>query len=170
MENGTPQLLCYQSAKPLEVFVDHFDVMMNSNSILFHDCLSSTWERRLAMTSELTIEQINTDIWQPVFEYCQNLLESLINQTMTLSFVDQNLSVNDYPDKLSTMVNNLDIAVSRCLKKTHQPEPLRKALKKIGQYWRLCEYQTGANVFLQLRNVLKLKGDFGVVELFSQQV
>ena len=38
-------------------------------------------------------------------------------------------------------------------------------------YWKLCEYRHGANIFLQLRDVLDLQGgDFSIVETFANTV
>ena len=167
-KDGAPVLLCCQAAKPLEPFADHFHNMMKKSSNLFLRPLEKRLTRTVASRSDLTIAHIYPEIWQPVFDECRKLLDSLINQSITLSHIDTRLK--EYSDNLETVVFNLAVGLSKCLLLEPDHSQLRRALWKINQYWKLCEYRTGAQVFLQLRNVLKLKGDFGLVENFSSQV
>ena len=167
MKDGAPVLLCYQAAKPLEPFADHFDIMMNRSSNLFLHPLDIRLRRTVASRTDLAIAHVYSEIWQPVFDECRKLLDSLIDQSMTLSYVDTHLKKYD---NLEPVVFNLAVGLSKCLKLTPDQTQLRRALWKINQYWKLCEYQNGAQVFLQLRNVLKLKGNFDLVENFSLQV
>ncbi len=177
-EDGSPQLLCYTSAKPLESFSDHFGTMMKHGSILFLHPLNNRLRKTLSTRSDLTIAHIYPEIWQPVFKDCQKLLQSLVDMSMTLSFVDQHLQTYKSMDQdlqscqntLSNAVFNLNVGVSKCLEVKPDQGLLRTALWSIKQYWKLCQYQKGAHVFLKLRDILYLKGDFGIVEILSHQV
>lgn len=166
MIDGSPQLLCYPAAEPLNIFSNHFDIMMEQRSILFLRPLRDTLRKKMGSISDLTIADIYTEIWQPVFEHCRNLLESLANQSMTLSFVKQYLPEED----LNNDVYNLHTGVSKCLKVKPNHADLRIPLWRIEQYRKLCRYQAGARAFLKLRDILHLKGDFKVVEMLSFQV
>ena len=167
-KNGAPVLLCYLASKPLEPFVDHFDIMMKKSSNLFLHPLDKRLRRIVASRSDLTIAHIYSEIWQPVFDDCCKLIDSLIEQSMTLSYVDSHLK--EYSDGLDEMVYKLASGLSKCLNIEPNNTGLRKTLWNIKQYWKLCEYQTGAQVFLHLKGVLELKGDFALVERFSSEV
>ena len=168
LRDGIPVLLCFEAARPLDPFVDHFDIMMKNSSNLFLHPIEKTLKKVVASRSNLTIADIYTEIWQPVFNDCRKLLESLTDQSMTLSYVDTHLK--DYSDNLETVVYNLAVGVSKCLSMELDQTSLRRPLWNIRQYWRVCEYQTGAQLFLKLRDVLQLNGDFDLVERFSSQV
>ncbi len=90
-----------------------------------------------------------------------------MDQSMTLSFVDQHLQ---NLNSLDNAVFNLAVGVTECMGTQPTHGPLTSALRRIKQYWKLCQYQAGAHVFLRLRDVLNLKGDFNIVEGLSQQV
>ena len=167
-KDGTPVLLCYQAAKPLDPFVDHFDIMMKKSSNLFLHPLDIRLRITVATRTDLTLAHIHTEIWQPVFDSCRKLLDTLIDQTMTLSYIDTHLKT--YSEELDHVVYNLAVGLSKCLAIPPDQTRLRRSLLSIHQYWKLCEYQAGAQVFLHLRDVLKLKGDFKLVERFSSQV
>ena len=174
-DDDSIQLLCYTSGKPLEPFADHFLTMKNHGSILYTRPLDDRLKKILATRSDLTIAHIYSEIWQPVFKDCQMLLQSLVDKSMTLSFVDEHLQAykNDLPpckNTLSDAVFNLDVGVSKCLGIKPNKGPLRSALQSIEQYWILCRYQKGALVFLKLRDILNLKGDFEIVERLSHKV
>ncbi|XP_064404373.1 E3 ubiquitin-protein ligase RNF213-like isoform X3 [Halichondria panicea] len=174
-DDNSIQLLCYTSAKPLEPFADHFLTMKNHGSTLYTRPLNNRLKKILATRSDLTIAHIYSEIWQPVFKDCQMLMQSLVDKSMTLSFVDQHLQAykNDLPpceNTLYSAVFNLDVGVSKCLGIKPNQAPLRSALQSIEHYWILCRYQKGALVFLKLRDILNLKGDFGIVERLSHQL
>ena len=169
ISDGIPSLLCYEAARPLDPFVDHFDIMMKKSSNLFLHPIDKQLKRVIAScTSTLTIADIYTEIWQPVFDNCRKLLDSLIDQTIKLSYVDTHLK--EYYDNLETVVYNLAVGVGKCLNVTIEQTRLRMPLWNIHQYWRACEYHTGAQLFLRLREMLQLNGDFKLVERLSSQV
>lgn len=167
-DDGSLQLLCYQSAKSLDPFIDHFKVMMKHSSILFLDPLGDRLRRLVITKPNLAIDQIYFEIWQPVFEQCRSLLQTLDNQSMKLSFVDKHLQ--RYKDDINNVVFNLAVGVYKCLRVEPDYNTLTNALGKVEQYWKLCQYQTGAQIFLQLKNVMHLKGDFSLIEKLSDQV
>ena len=168
LRDGIPVLLCFEAARPLDPFVDHFDIMMEN--ILRSNLFLRFIEKRLKMVvdtrSDLTIADIYTEIWQPVFNDCLKLLESLADQSMILSFVDAHFK--DYSDILETMVNHLAVAVSKCSNIKLDPTSLSQPLYNIRQYWKVCEYQKVAQFFLKLKDLLQLNGDFCLVERLSQ--
>ena len=166
--DGNIGLKCFQEAWSLDPFVDHFSVMMSFKSILFIRPLRKKFNAVVQMKPNFTIADIYPEVWKPVFERCQTLIKGLVDQSMTLSFVDANL--RDHSEDLHNIIHNLAVGISKCSTMSLEQTSIRNALWKVKQYWRLCEYQAGAQVFLQLRDVLHLKGDFDLVERFSMQV
>ena len=170
LENDQLQLCCLKSAHPLDVFVDNFAVMMRKNPNIFARRLTKKLKEALATSdTEITVNDIFSKIWQPAFTFCQNLLTDLANRSMKLDFVDKHLT--QFSKNLLNDVNNLAEAIRSCSRPIPQSHQLQSAVKKVRDYWRLCRYEDGARVFLQLRDVLNLKGDFSLIEShFSVQV
>ena len=169
-KDGSFTLLRYQEAKPFDVFVDHFHIMLHSdkNTELFSHPLDKRLRETVLSKTNLTLDDIYTEIWQPVFEECCELIKTLIDLSMKLSYVDTHLKM--YSENLEEVVEDLADGINRCLNKRSNKHQLQKALQSIRNYWSLVEYQAGAQVFLQLRDVLGLKGNFDVIEKFSSQV
>ena len=172
LENDKLQLCCLKSAQPLDVFVDNFTIMMRKSPIIF----TRKWTKKLkdalaTLDTEITVNDIFSKIWQPAFTFCQNLLTGLADQSMKLDFVDTHLA--KFSESLLNDVKNLAEAIRSCGSQSTPPSfhQLELAVKKVHDYWRLCRYEEGARVFLQLKDVLNLKGDFSVIESrFSVQV
>ena len=172
LKDDTLVLKYYDIARPLDHFVEYISIMMlEKPSDLFLHFFNQKIQVVLNSTSGLTFADILPEIWQPVFAECQELLSSLLDQIIVLSSVDTHFK--DYfqdSKKLETVLRNLAEGVSLCLNEELKEELLQKSLKSICEYWRLCEYQVGAQQLLQLREMLKLEGDFELVEKFSTQV
>ena len=164
------QLCCLKSAQPLDVFVDNFAIMMRKSPIIFARRLTKKLKEVLAtLDTKITVNEIFSKIWQPAFTFCQNLLTNLADRSMKLDFVDKHLT--QFSKHLSNNVNNLAEAIRSCSQPIPQSHQLQSAVKKVHDYWRLCRYEDGARVFLQLKDVLNLKGDFSLIEkYFSVQV
>ncbi len=167
-DDGSLQLFCYQAGKPLDPFIDHFKIMMEQSSILFLDPLDDRLKKILITKPNLLIDQIYVEIWQPVFNHCISLLHTLDDQSMKLSLVDKHLK--RHKDNVRTVVFNLAVGVSKSLRVEPNYSTLNSALRKVEQYWKLCQYQTGARTFLRLKSVMNLKGDFSLIEKLSDQV
>ena len=140
-------------------------------SELFMIFLGQQIKRVLDSRSRLAIADIYTEIWQPTFEECQGLLNSIIDQSIKLSLVDT--LIKDYfPDveKFKEAINILAKVVHSCLNEPMDENLLQKPFESICEYWKLCNNQIGAKLLLQLREMLKLEGSFELVEKFSSQV
>ena len=166
------QLCCLQSAKPLDSFVDQFANLMmiqNKSPILFIRVLDKKVREALARSDALTINDIHSNIWQLAFTFCHQLVNSLADQSIKLSFVDKHLK--NFSSSLLNDLENLTKALGKCSQCVPKFSELDVAVKRVEDYWRLCKYQDGAQVFLQLRDVLNLTGDFEFIESrFAVQV
>ena len=169
LENDKLQLCCLKSAQPLDIFVDNFGLMKRKNPNIFTLKLTKKLKETLRLDIEITVSDIFPKIWQPAFVFCEKLLTDLADRSMKLDFVDKHLT--QFNKNLLNDVKNLAEAIRSCSKPTPQSHQLQSAVKKVHDYWRLCRYEDGARVFLQLRDVLNLKGDFSLIEShFSVQV
>ena len=145
--------------------------MMTKRSNLFVRPLEKKLKSVIASNSEteVSISDIFSLVWKPTFEHCVTLLESLADLTIKLAAVDKYLK--EFSETLDTQVKILSDGISECTKKAGDPTRLNLALIRVQNYWKLCEYRHGADVFLRLRDVLELqRGDFSDVERFSTEV
>ena len=168
-EGETFRIKCFEAATPLNDFAEHCLIMMSKRSNLFIRPLETKMRNVLRNNTELTIASIHPLIWKPTFDHCHNLLQSLSEQTIKLSDVDKYF--RDFINDLETQVSNLATGIWECVKMTPNQLRIQLALHRVRNYWKLCEYRYGADVFLELRDVLNLQnGDFKDVEKFSTEV
>ena len=166
LENGVLKVLCYPAAEPLSLFIDKFDIMIKKSPVLFLHFLNKRIEK--LENCRLALEDIESEIWLPVFKECQTLVKWLSDQSIKLSYIDDHLK--SYSKNLETVVDNLIAGLSECLGEKMDTELVAESQEKIREYWKLCEYQTGAKEFLRLKEVIGLKDDFEVVRRFSSEV
>ena len=122
-------------------------------------------------TSTLKIADIHTSVWQPAFVHSQTMLEQLHDQSMKLVDVDK--FFKHYRSKqLESQLMTLFMGVNACrdLKGETNGTFIKRAVRRMNEYWDLCRYRDAANMFLELRSVLDLKGDFRNVERLSTEV
>ena len=168
-EEGQFHIKCFEAATPLNDFAEHFLIMMKIRSNLFIRPLEKKVKQVVNASTNPTISDIHTSIWKPTFDHCQQLLHSLIDQTIMLADVDKHFK--PFEAQLETQVTNLATGIGDCVKLKPDSSKIKLALDRVRNYWKLCQYREGADVFLRLRDVLNLKdGDFKEVELFSTEV
>ena len=108
-------------------------------------------------------------IWKPTFDNSRLLLETLAN--LTIKLVDCDRDLKDFTTTLDTQLDILRNGICRCAQVEIDATRIQTALSRVRMYWKLCEYRHGANIFLQLRDVLDLQdGDFSIVETFANTV
>ena len=170
MEGETFKLSCFEAAKPLDSFVDHFGIMYRRSSNLFVLPLNRKMKEVLVVNPGVTINEIYTLIWRPVFEQCEKLLDDLATHQITLATVDHRLK--PHASTLEPDIINLAVGMHKCLNTPTAPNytTLRGAMSKVEDYWKICEYQDGAQVFLHLKEVLQLSGDFVLIQMFASSV
>ena len=116
------------------------------------------------------IGDLYSQVWDPTFKCCQQLLEQLHDKSITLSDVDKYF--HQYKrERLKEELERLAKGIDVCCDDPKDPTWIRQAVKRMENYWKLCATCEAANSFLQLRDTLKLtKGDFGAVEKISTKV
>lgn len=164
----------FQSAAPLDPIKIKYDFLARHyQNDLFH----RIWERtsiNAAKVTELTIQDIVTEIWEPAFEECCRILESLKGRTMKLHEVDDRFKRYSDLEKIKSHLENLYKGIELCFDRSQQsassPGWIRSAVESMRQYWTLSRYAKAAQTVLELRRRLELTGEFSIMETIATQV
>ena len=164
------QLICFKSAGTLSNFVKEFYILAKKHS---SELFSAAWREAKSTAvrdnSDLTLDHMYPLVWQPCLGRCIQLLTSLSDLSMTLVEVDR--VFKDHRDNIDTQLHSLFRGVSDCATEQFDWRLIERAIMKIRQYWELCRYREGANIFLRIRDSLGLGGgDFSLVEKLSKEV
>ena len=169
-ESGEIQLLCFQSAGTLNDFAEDFFTM---TQIYVSDLFHQAWTTALGVavkTSTLKLADIRMSVWQPAFVQCQTMLEQLHDQSMKLVDVDRFFK-HYQGQQLESQLVSLFKGVDACSELYESNGTfIKRAVHRMNEYWDLCKYQEAANMFLDLRSVLNLRGNFKNIEKLSTEV
>ena len=171
--DGSCNILCFSSAKPLEPYLEQF---IRFSVTYPSDLFNKFWQDKLSEIGQtrvsLIFQQVIDFVWTPVLGTCERLLVDLQSWKIKLFEVDR-LFQNRYCDQklLSRDLKNLYRAVSECQeKKVNDFKWIKGVIDRIWQYWELCNYHEAAQAFINIRDALGLTGDFGLVERVAKQV
>lgn len=121
----------------------------------------------------LTLPQVATLIWKPVYKECKQILQELSSLTMPLKKL-KDYSFPEEKDKLEQNLRNLCLVVDSCkLIEGETPtgdEWVRDTVSRMLKYRTLCKYADAAETLLKLKEALNLTGDYSLVEALSEQV
>ena len=172
---NTIVFISLKAASSLDDITKKFDIL--NSSALFN----TLWNKHMTRAeikfakshSQLTIQNIKTDIWDPCFQECQKMLSSLCNKTMLLSEVDHYFSSSDDIENTQTQILVLYKSVQQCAPdrtdiKDH--DLISDAVKCMEKYWSLCRLNKVAKVVMNLKSTLKLTGDFSLIETLATKV
>ena len=141
---------------------------------IFHRIWIHTSNQAFKANSELTISDIVTKIWNPAFEECCRLLDSLSNCSITLQEVDDRfLRFNNNISMIKFHLEQLHRGVEECHNRKLPPgcPPwIHSAVEHMQQYWTLSRYAKAAQTVLELRDMLNLTGDFSLMETIAKKV
>ena len=101
-------------------------------------------------------------------------LRTLQQCTMTPTVVDRYFSqFKSTPESLLKHLTHLFYSLSEYCTTSDDEEDFRKIKEGVAvilQYWSLSKYADVARICLQLKEELKLEGDFQLVEMLAKQV
>ena len=163
-------VICFKSAGNLLEFVENFHVLSQKHG---SELFSTFWREAMSTAIRdnpgLTLDSIYPMVWQPCLDKCKQLLTSLSDLSMKLIDVDQ--IFKDHRKNIHPQLHALFNGLSDCTREKFDWTQIEKAIEKIKQYWDLCRYRKGANIFLEIRNSLGLEGGgFSLVEKLSKEV
>lgn len=167
---------CFLTAGPLDPIKVKYDFMVRHyQNDFFHRIWEHTAIRAARFsTAGLTIPDIVTKIWDPAFEECCQLLDSLCNCSITLQEVDERfLRFNNNTSTIKLHLERLHKGVEVC--HNRQPPPrcppwIDSAVERMQQYWTLSRYAKAAQTVLKLRDELNLTGDFALMKTIAKKV
>ena len=170
-ESGIIRVICFDKASPLVSFAKQFYVLTKRlNSSLFRATWKTTINQARKDNPNLSLRDLESVVWVPVFCFCQNMLHRLRDQTMTLGEVDTHFK-NYQKRELTTQLKLLYDGINTCMKQQLSDNWIQDSIQKVSDYRQLCGYHDAANAFLQLRDLLNLsEGDFRDVERISTEV
>ena len=166
------QVICFQTANCLLSFAWKFHIMTNvCNSGIFDATWPITMKNAFRGNPNMSIADVEAQVWVPAFKHCQNLLEQLASQSMTLADVDKHFQ-HYRGHELERELKCLFDGVNQCLSQEQRHDKwIRHTVIRIEDYRKLRGYCEAANSFLKLKQSLKLtKGDFTAVERISREV
>ena len=161
---------CFPDAVPLESFMSNFWTMTQvCSSKIFLDL----WHDRAALvtnrSASLTLSEVEKELWTPVFSQCVELLAKLKDYSLSLQVVDQLFKgQTDIPGNIKQLYRGVEMCQnSRDVKNFKW---MKGVIVRMNQFWMLCNFAKTAEAFLQIRDALKLTGDFELVERIASQV
>ena len=181
-KKGNVLFLSCKPALPLESMRSQYKTMAGANSEVFQ----KIWRKKLTSLTKRTIStNDNTDVsfeavvehlWEPAFQECKVLIETLNNRTIQLSEVksyffeycedgnDQNLTC-----KLVSFYSSVEMCINKC-RPTECPPWLKMTIQLMLKYWKLRHDIQAAEVILEAKEQLKVTGDFSLIRNLATKV
>ena len=167
-----------KAASSLDNITRKFDILNRSRkSTLFNKLWNKHMKRAetksIKSHSPLTIESIKTDIWDPCFQECQKMLSSLCDKTILLSEVDHYFNSSENIENTRVQILALYDGVRLCVTDRtdiKDRELINDAVYCMERYWSLCHLNRAAKVVMDLKQALKLTGDFSLIETLATKV
>lgn len=163
--------VCFQLAQPLLSILNsyHFLSQVHHNALF-----QGIWSSKLKVIAKakltLSIPDLVTKIWNPVFEECCQLLDSVKSRSIKLKDVDRYFRELEGGYMQHHLINLLK-AIEKCHGWTENSLAwVHGAMSHIKHYWSLCEQAEAACSVLGLRDTLKLTGDFKIIENVASKV
>lgn len=163
-QEGKIDFKYFQDAQPLSKMLLHYFYLSNQYpSDLFQQIWKSQVKEVAKTKAILTISDVVSKLWEPVFEECCQLIDSIQSRSITLVDVNKHFRKLDshyINDHLSFLFH----AIETCFERKSDPLWIRHAVDRMQHYWSLCEQADAARTVLELKESLKLEGNFEVIE------
>ena len=165
---------CFPTAAPLDPIMTSYDFMARHHpNDIFHRIWSAVSLKAAKENPNLTINDIVTKIWNPAFQECCRVLDSLHDHSMKLKEVNDRFHHYDDGNVIVVHLEKLYKGVELCCNRApHAKRPvwIDSAVDRMQQYWTLSRYADAAQTVLQLKENLGLTGDFSLMETIAKKV
>ena len=161
----------FKSGQAIQPFLKHFDIifMKYPNQFSRHFI-----ETALQKSTSLSLPTFKSDIWEPVYTKCLSFMVSIEHKTIKLGEVHNIykkylVQQHDIKDQL----NSLRSALEECQDRKPVsviPKWIEDAVKHMKSYLLFCKQSTAAELILELRETLRLSGNFKLVEEVAEQM
>ena len=166
---------CFKSAAPVCPIIVKFDIIARHlQSELFTKVWRNALKKASNSCSDLTIQHIVTEMWMPTITSCGALLDSIRDHSIKLSEVDSFFKgYMDTNDKivvqLLKLYNGIEFYYNRPQAQAC-PKWITTSVHLMEQYWTLQTSADAAITVLDLKEKLKLTGDFSLIEILAHEV
>ena len=179
-ENGGFKCVHFSVEKLPSDMIEYFIVFDRSEIFI------SIWDdfcEKIDKASIITFDDIHEHVWKHTIAKCKELLHKLVNKSFTYSDID--IKCFGEAKKINSYVTNLYHAIRWCypVLVSSLPDPkqwIPEAAKNITMYLDFARDSVQANnstvqthavhLCLQMKDLLRLKGDFSVVNNLNTQV
>ena len=152
-------------AQPLIPILKCFNVLHDKYSC---DLFRHIWMSKLKEVSNakeaLTFTDVIAKIWVPVFNECCQLIDDVKSLSIKFKDIDHYFGRPERKNidhQLHLLSRAIDIC---CEKDTGDFCWIKIAMERLNLYWSLHQQSSAATVVLQLKDSLKLSGDFEVIQ------
>ena len=140
-----------------------------------NDIFETCWRQQSKSYANLnTFEGVHQMVCTPVFNECEQILVSLEQGTMTLENVENYFSSFHETNELKNNLEKLCQGIRECFpnhKHLRAPRSwVPSVVTSIQEYKKLNGYTAAARIVLQLKDSMKLNGDFTAVNTIVEQV
>ncbi len=156
------QFACFKSAQPLR------PILQNVSRLHGSELFQNIWTAKLTRTSKskitLTFTDVVNKVWNPVFEECARLVDSIQSRSIKLKYINHYFGCLG-SKRLLAHLKALYVAMEACHGRAgRSPAWIHIAVDRMHQYWSLCAQAKAAKVVLELKGKLGLSGDFRVIQ------
>ena len=120
-------------------------------------------------TKVLSLPEVATKMWGPVFMEIQQLIEKFYSWSITLKEIDKHL-YNTSSHNLEQAIQTLVEGCNLCVDKTVPTSWISKFVISIIYYRNVCKAQSAARLVLAAKDALMLEGNFEDLRKFSSKV
>jgi len=142
-------------------------IMKNYRTVISQNIWNCYIQKHLVLS--LSLSEVATNIWVPVFIEIQQLIEKFCDKSITLKEIDYHLK-NVLPDKLEEEIFRLVEGYNLCSTKPVSTTWISQFVKSVNYYGDTCKAQTAAQLILTAKDALMLTGNFQELENFKLKV
>ena len=139
-----------------------------------NDLFESCWRKQCKSHNNLsTFTELHEMVCLPVLDECKEILSSLELKTMTLENVDKYFQKFQQGTDLESNLNKLCQGIQQCFpdeKCLPAKQWVPRVVLHIQEYKKINSYMNVAKIVLELKESMKLTGDFTVINTLAQQV
>jgi len=177
IENNQFKCVYFSNDKLPHQMIEYFIVFGSDYQNQLFDLIWKEKESQFCIAvnaSDITFNDIHQKVWKPTIKSCKDLLHKLSNKSFTYSDIKDFTCIRN----INIHINALYNAMHKCYSSyvSSLPEPkywVQQAVKYIALYLDFAN-NTGqvnaAKLCLDLKAILKLKGDFSVVHNLESEV
>lgn len=153
------------------------DLNIMSGSQIFLDIwnqiMSDTLRRAKENNECVKLDDVVTCVWNPAIDFCTQLLIDLHSNKIKLSIIDGHIKMlNSIEEQLQIFSSALKFVLKdeKVLSFYEDNSWLKDRIATIKQYCNFKRYSNDASIFLTLKEVLNIDGDFGVIQEIASNV